>query len=159
MEYAKHHDIKVAINPGQKELAQKHEFMELLTDITILSINKEEAQMLFTGETAEGLAKVASEHISYVVITDGPHGSVVVHDNKLYKAGMYEDVKVVDRAGAGDAFNSGFVASIAQGGSVGQAITLAAANSTSVVGKIGAKVGILKTDARLHQMPIEIQNL
>jgi sugar/nucleoside kinase (ribokinase family) len=72
---------------------------------------------------------------------------------------MYEDVPVVDRLGAGDAFSSGFVAMIAKGEGIEQAITFASANSTSVVGVIGAKPGILYEDAKLHSMPIEITDI
>ncbi len=67
---------------------------------------------------------------------------------------MYEDVKVIDRTGAGDAFGSGFLAMWAQGKSLKDSIIYASANSTSVVTKIGAKTAILKRGVRLHDMPI-----
>ena len=69
---------------------------------------------------------------------------------------MYDDVPVVDRTGAGDAFSSGFTAVIAAGESLERAVTFASANSTSVVTKIGAKAGILPHDADIHDMPLEI---
>ena len=71
---------------------------------------------------------------------------------------MYEDVPVVDRAGAGDAFASGLVAKLAQGLSLGDAIIFASANSTSVVATIGAKTGILGRDAVIHPMPLEVKD-
>jgi ribokinase len=67
---------------------------------------------------------------------------------------MYEDVKVIDRTGAGDAFGSGFLSYWAQGKSLKDSIVFASANSTSVVTKIGAKVGILYKGAKLHAMPL-----
>jgi ribokinase len=67
---------------------------------------------------------------------------------------MYQKVKVADRTGAGDAFGSGFVAAIAKGQSIGEALTLGSANATSVVQKIGAKAGILKTD-RFRRMKVQ----
>ena len=67
---------------------------------------------------------------------------------------MYEDVKVVDRTGAGDAFGSGFLSQWALGKSLKQSVVFASANSTSVVTKIGAKTGILHQHAKLHEMPL-----
>lgn len=154
--YARKHAIKVAVNPGKGELARGHAFKELIPGIAILSVNKEEAQMLFRGETCEELARHAANHIPYVIITDGPRGSVASDGQKVYKAGMYDDVPVVDRTGAGDAFSSGFTAMIAADKTMEEAITFASANSTSVVSKIGAKAGILTAHTPLHSMPIVI---
>ncbi len=157
--YARKHDIKVAINPGKGELKHSHDFKALLPQISILSVNKEEMQKLFHGDTSEELIKKAIEHVPVVIITDGPKGSVASDGKRLYKAGMYEDVPVIDRTGAGDAFSSGFTAVIAAGESMETAITYASANSTSVVGKIGAKEGILHEHVRLHRMPITVQEI
>ena len=67
---------------------------------------------------------------------------------------MYEDVPVLDRTGAGDAFGSGFLAYYSQGHSLKESVVFASANSTSVVQKIGAKDGILHKGTVLHDMPI-----
>jgi sugar/nucleoside kinase (ribokinase family) len=67
---------------------------------------------------------------------------------------MYEDVRVIDRTGAGDAFGSGFLSQWAAGKSLKESIIFASANSTSVVAKIGAKTGILHRHTHLHEMPI-----
>jgi ribokinase len=67
---------------------------------------------------------------------------------------MYEDVPVIDRTGAGDAFASGFLSQWAKGKSLKESIIFASANSTSVVTKIGAKAGILHAGSKLHEMPI-----
>lgn len=159
MKYARKHRIKVAINPGKQELANGSHFKEFLPDISILSVNKEEAAKLFKGETTEELARNAASKVPYVIITDGPKGSIASDGKHLYKAGMYEDVKVFDRTGAGDAFSSGFVAMLAAGQGVEKAITFASANSTSVVAKIGAKAGILRHTDHIHSMPIIIKAL
>jgi ribokinase len=159
LEYAKHHGIKVAANPGKGELKRKGELKKLLPYLSILSLNKQELSMLYEGQNLEDLVKRAYQEVPCVVGTDGPKGVIAAYDSKLYRAGMYENVSVVDRTGAGDAFSSGFVAIMAQGGSVEQAITFASANSTSVVSKIGAKAGILKQHAHLHDMPIKVESL
>lgn len=156
--YAAEKGIKVAWNPGKKELDNKDEILSLLPHVTILSLNKEEMQLLFTGDSIETLAQGAAQKVQFAVVTDGPRGLAAASNNETLKAGMYEDVPVVDRTGAGDAFCSGFSAAIMQGQSLRDAILLGSANSTSVVSKIGAKAGILQKDAQLHDMPIEAVN-
>lgn len=148
--------IKVAWNPGSGELKQPAKVKALLEDVTLLILNKEEMQKLVEGSTAEELARHALHYVDITIVSDGPHGAVAADGEKLVKAGMYEDVKVVDRLGAGDAFGSGFVASIARGKSLEEAVTFASANSTSVVTQLGAKAGILHQHARLHEMPLSI---
>ena len=154
--YAQKNDIKIAINPGKGELKEKKLLKELMPAFSILSLNKEEMTALFTGDTAKDLAIQAAQHVPVVLVTDGPKGSYACDGEKVYKAGMYEDVPVIDRLGAGDAFTSGFVAAIAKEKTIEAALTLASANSTSVVGKIGSKAGILHHNARLHDMPIKV---
>jgi sugar/nucleoside kinase (ribokinase family) len=61
---------------------------------------------------------------------------------------------VIDRTGAGDAFASGFLSQWSQGKSLMESVIFASANSTSVVGKLGAKAGILHSGTKLHAMPI-----
>ncbi len=157
--YAKKRKIKIAVNPGKGELKERVRFKKLLDDFSILSINKEEMEELFGTADLFTLLKKANEHVGIVVVTDGPRGSYVIDGSKIYKAGMYKNVKVVDRAGAGDAFCSGFVAMIANGKTVEEAITYGSANSTSVVSKIGAKAGILRTNRGLDTMKIQTTNL
>lgn len=157
--YARKHNIKIAINPGRGELKHSREFKELLSDIAILSVNKEEAAKLFRGDTIEDLIRHAAQHVPYVMITDGPKGSVATDGTHIYRAGMYEDVPVVDRLGAGDAFSSGFVAALVAGHDMEEAITFASANSTSVVSRVGAKAGILPANVRLKRMPIVLHPL
>lgn len=159
VKYARKHNIKVAVNPGKGELKQGHAFKELLPDIAVLSVNKEEAEMLFRGDNTQDLVRHAVRHIPIVIVTDGPRGSVASDGKKLYKAGMYDDVPVVDRTGAGDAFSSGFVAQIAAGRPLEEAVVFASANSTSVVSKLGAKAGILHEHVLLHSMPVVIHNI
>lgn len=156
--YAKHHNIKIAMNPGKKELANKEELMKLVPQLTLLSLNLEEMQQIYKGENREDLIRAATNDVHYVVVTDGPNGASASDGKQIVHAGMYEDVPVIDRTGAGDAFSSGFVAMIVAGESLSDAVTFASANSTSVVGKIGAKSGILKHGAYIHAMPLKVKN-
>lgn len=157
--YAEHHNIKIAFNPGKKELANKAELKKLIPKLTILSMNKEEMQTIYKGDTLEELVRAANKDVHYVVVTDGPKGAVAADRWHIVKAGMYEDVPVIDRTGAGDAFSSGFTAMIAAGEPLEWAVTYASANSTSVVSKIGAKAGILHIDDIVHEMPLKVKEM
>lgn len=155
---AREANVKIAINPAAPELAKPGQLKTLLEDVEVLSLNKDEAKLLFEGETAEELARHATHFCPVVLVSDGPNGAVATDGKKIVHAGMYEDVPVIDRTGAGDAFGSGFVLKIAQGASLEEAVVFASANSTSVVQKIGAKDGILYTDAVLHDMPLAVKD-
>jgi ribokinase len=78
-----------------------------------------------------------------VVLTDAHNGVQVLADSVLYSAGV-PDSPVVERTGAGDAFNSGFVCEYIRSDNIKKAIQFATANASSVVTKWGAKAGILK---------------
>jgi sugar/nucleoside kinase (ribokinase family) len=145
---------KICYNPGKDELEQMPKLKPLLEDVDVLLVNKEEAKMIVDGEILEELVRKLVNRVSVAIVSDG-HNGVLASDGKtLVRAGMYEDVKVVDRTGAGDAFGSGFLSQWAQGRSLKDSIVFASANSTSVVTKIGAKAGILRRETVLHAMPL-----
>ena len=87
-----------------------------------------------------------------VILTDGHNGTKVFAKEVFYSAGV-PDSPIVERTGAGDAFNSGFVAEYIRQMSdpsadsrqvIAKAIQFGTANASSVVTKFGAKAGILK---------------
>lgn len=151
---AKRKDIKVFFNPGKGELAKSKELKSLLDDVDVLSVNREEASQLFAGEELEELIRHAVNLVPVAVISDGPNGVIASDGKKIVRAGMYKDVPVIDRTGAGDAFGSGFLSYWARGKSLKDSVIFASANSTSVVAKIGAKAGILHQNTKLDDMPI-----
>lgn len=158
--HAKHNHIKVALIPGKGELSDANRLRDLIVGVDIISANKEEMQTLVEGDDTNNLAVNASRLTDGIaVVTDGPNGVSACDGQKVSWAGMYEDVPVIDRTGAGDAFASGFTAKIAAGGSLEDAILFASANSTSVVSHIGAKTGILHANSELHDMQIETHHL
>jgi ribokinase len=154
VDYAEKSATKVMLNPAGPELAEPQKLRSLLESVEVLCVNKEEMQMLVEGDTLEELVRHALHYVPVVIVSDGPNGVVASDGKTLVRAGMYEDVEVIDRTGAGDAFASGFLSQWAQGKSLKDSIIFASANSTSVVTKIGAKAGILKHKVSLHDMPI-----
>lgn len=146
--------VKVMLNPASSELKEMSKLKALLEDVTVLAVNVEEAQQIVEGQSMEELARHATHYCPVAIVSDGPHGAVTTDGKSIVTAGMYEEVPVIDRTGAGDAFGSGFLSQFAQGKSLMDSILFASANSTSVVGQIGAKAGILHLGATLHDMPL-----
>lgn len=151
---AAEHDVKVMLNPAGAELEHAEKLKSLLADVEVLAVNKEEAQLIVHGESLDELVRHLQHYCPTVLVSDGPNGVIATDGKTVITAGMYEDVPVVDRTGAGDAFGSGFLSQYAQGISLKDAIIFASANSTSVVQFIGAKEGILHAGVNLHDMPL-----
>jgi sugar/nucleoside kinase (ribokinase family) len=153
--HAKERGIKIAFNPGEGELEQIDRLRPLLEDVEILLVNKEEAAMIVEGNNSEELVRHGMNYVPVMVVSDGPNGVTATDGKTIVTAGMYDDVPVVDRTGAGDAFGSGFLSQWAQGKSLKDAVIFASANSTSVVSQVGAKAGILQFGVQLHDMPVQ----
>lgn len=153
--YAKELGAKIMFNPGVKELEQTEELTKLLKYVDILNLNKSEAARIVPGKVLTELVYHLSNYVGIVIITDGAMGGIASSGEEVYRFGIYEDVKMKDATGAGDAFGSGFLAHIADGKSFRQALVFASANSTSVVTKLGANRGILTGCEKLHMMPIQ----
>lgn len=154
VDIAKEHNVRVMLNPAGPELSQPKRLKSILEDIDILCVNKEEMQQLVEGSTTEELVRHGLHYCPVVIVSDGPRGVCASDGETIIHAGMYEDVPVIDRTGAGDAFASGFLSQWALGRSLKESIVFASANSTSVVRYIGAKRGILYAGTELHDMDV-----
>lgn len=151
---AKKQSIKIMFNPGKKELEHPNKLKALLDDVDIVCLNKNEAAQIVEGVSLEEIVRHLHHYVSVAIVSDGPNGVMASDGKTIVRAGMYRDVKVVDRTGAGDAFGSGFLSQWVQGKSLVDCIVFASANSTSVVSHIGAKTGILPKGTLLHHMPL-----
>jgi sugar/nucleoside kinase (ribokinase family) len=151
---AKSANVKVMFNPGDGELSNPEKLRSLLEDVDVLSVNKEEAAKIVHGGSIEELVRHGLHYVPTIIISDGPNGVIASDGKTIVRAGMYEDVPVVDRTGAGDAFGSGFLSQWAMEKTLKESIVFASANSTSVVGQVGAKAGILHVGTQLHEMPL-----
>ena len=155
---AKSLGTKIMFNPGLLELKNPRAVRGLLEDVDVLLVNKREASELVPGTVLSELLSRLKNYCSSVIITDGSMGGIATGDGKTYRFGLYEDVKVKDTTGAGDAFGSGFLAAYASGKSFRSSLVFASANSTSVIQHLGAKDGILPLTTPLHPMPIQLIN-
>lgn len=152
---AKDLGAKIMFNPGKKELENVRELTGLFKYIDVLNVNKTEAMQIVPGVTLTELSYRLGNYISTVIITDGPMGGIATNGTEVYRFGIYEDQKVKDATGAGDAFGSGFLAHLVAGHSFKNSLVFASANATSVVTKISANKGILTGSEKLHPMPIQ----
>lgn len=139
--------IKIATNPGTKELALGLEALKsLFKQCAVVSMNQDEAAELLHMNFAdeEGIFKAMCGYVGGIFVMTKGHDGVVVYDGThAYRAGV-PDSPVVERTGAGDAFVSGFVSEYIRSGNIPKAIQLATANSSSVVTQYGAQAGVLK---------------
>ena len=153
---AKSVNAQIMLNPGVLELQQSQKLLKIVNQyVDILLVNKSEAAMLVPGQILTELLARLGNYLNIAIITDGSMGAIATNHEETYRFGIYEDVKIKDTTGAGDAFGSGFLAHYAAGYSFRQSLIFGAANSTSVVQKLGAKAGILTGQESLHPMPIQ----
>lgn len=156
-EKAKSLGTRVMFNPGLKELEQPQKLIGLLEDVDILLVNKSEAAKMVPGVLLTELLYHLSSYVKIAIITDGAMGGIAGNreTGEVYRFGIYEDVKMKDATGAGDAFGSGFLTAFAEKKTFRSSLIFASANSTSVVQKIGANRGIITGHDKLHPMPIQ----
>lgn len=153
--HAKELGIKIMFNPGVKELDNVKELIGLLKYVDILNVNKSEAARIVPGVVLTELLYHLNNYVETIIITDGAMGGIAGNGSEIYRFGIYEDKKIKDATGAGDAFGSGFLAHLAAKKPFKSSLVFASANSTAVVSKLGANRGILTGDEPLHPMPIQ----
>ena len=153
--FAQENHIKVAVNPGKREIEEREQLLKIAKDVDVFIVNKEEAARLTSLFLVQ--EKVLSEIClllpkTMVVVTDGANGVSVCLPPKgrpaLTRRGrLIMDgfkVKVVDQTGAGDGFGSGFISGLIKGWDLEKSLKLGVSNGASVVTKIGAKEGLIK---------------
>ncbi|MBI2609927.1 carbohydrate kinase family protein [Candidatus Giovannonibacteria bacterium] len=141
-------NIKLAFQPGTFQMKfGKERLAGLYRRSDVFISNKEESERIL--KTEENDIKKLLEMIralgpKIAVITDGVKGAYASDGEKALFMPPYPDPKPpLERTGAGDAFSSTFVAVIALGKSVEDALMRAPVNSMSVVQYVGAREGLL----------------
>lgn len=166
----------IAFNPSRHVIEEGIDKLKpLLNKTKVVILNREEASYL-TGidynKEKEIFKKLDGIVNGITVMTDGADGVFVSDGHIIYKSGIFQEKKVVDRTGSGDAFGSGFITGLIQKeeeckkglcqiDNIEYAIRLGSANATSVIEYIGAKKGILtkkdfNSDKRWQKLPIKI---
>lgn len=143
MKTAHESETLVVLNPAPIQAIPE----ELYKFIDILTPNEVEASelsgiMIKTPDDAlKAAEKIKQKGVKNVVITLGKQGVLAVseHDHRLFKN---YDVKVIDTTGAGDAFNGGFVAALAEGKDLFEACSFGNVVSNLSVTKLGTSLAM-----------------
>jgi sugar/nucleoside kinase (ribokinase family) len=135
--FAGKNKIKVAINPGKREIERKDELLALTKNIDLLVINQEEAERV-GGKPEEYCRKMTA-------VTMGEKGVRLFTSKGILVADGFK-MEMVDTTGAGDAFFCGLVAGLVKGWQTEKALKLGIANGASAVTEIGAKPGLLRQE-------------
>ena len=143
-----HPEIKLAFQPGTFQMKFGKETLAGIYKRTdIFFCNKEEARRILATEEhdiAKLLKMTAVLGPKIVVITDGVNGAYSYDGAEALFMRPYPDPKSpLERTGAGDAFASTFVAALALGLSIKDALKWAPVNPMSVVQQVGAQAGLL----------------
>lgn len=142
--FAREFNIKIALNPGKRELLKPKKLLPLVKMVDFLSLNLEETEMLLnTSHTDDSFySRVHDLKIPFVTITSGRQGAYVLFDQKQFYSPAAES-KPIDETGAGDSFGATFVSALIYQKSPQDALFWAITNSASVVSHLGAKPGLL----------------
>ena len=150
LSWAKEGGVKIAFNPGMYELkAGIGQIKNILENTDLIIVNKEEAESLvFEGsirveenvkKLLNGLFKLGPNN---VVITNGKEGAYLF-DGKEYLYMKTFPGNRIEMTGAGDSFSSGLLSALIYGKDIGEGLRWGAANSASVIQKVGAIEGLL----------------
>jgi sugar/nucleoside kinase (ribokinase family) len=95
----------------------------------------------------------------YVVVTDGRNGAFLGTRDAVHFCPAVLEPKVMGTAGAGDAFNATFTASIALGYKAEDALRAAAVNSASVVRHADTQTGLLTREVLADEIVRHVDQL
>ncbi len=141
--FAKENHIKIALNPGSRELNHPG-LISLLPYVDFLLLNETESKILsgLTEQDLQFASKLKSFGPKIIAVTYGRLGAYIFSQNQsLFSPIINTDP--VDELGAGDAFGSTFVSGLIMEKSLNQSLNMAIKNSASVVSHLGAKAGLL----------------
>ncbi|MEA3355087.1 MAG: carbohydrate kinase family protein [Patescibacteria group bacterium] len=137
--------IKVALNPGSKEIEAYDKLIQFLPHVDVLLVNREEAAKLTKHKVGnlDAIYKDISKFGAKVIaITNGRRGAVVFQEGEMVKMPA-EKSKAVEETGAGDAFGCGLVAGLVKGFELKKALKMGLKNGAAVVEHFGPKKGLL----------------
>lgn len=149
-----HPKIKLAFQPGTFQIKLGlRDLGYFYSRSEVCMCNLEEAQMILGSKEKKGATlardlRAAGPKIA--MVTDGPRGAFVADGEHVFFMPPYPDPRPpLERTGAGDAYESTFIAGLALDLSIEEALAWAPINAMSVVQKIGSQAGLL------HRLDIE----
>jgi ribokinase len=142
--FALENNIKIALNPGSREISQTQKLTSLLKHLDFLLLNQQEAEALLNTTFSQSnffprLQKLGPTHIG---LTRGRLGAHILSADSNLFSPIFKS-KAVEETGAGDTFGATFVSALIYRQPVRDALFWAMKNSASVVSHFGAKTGLL----------------
>jgi sugar/nucleoside kinase (ribokinase family) len=140
--------VKLAFNPGSRQLRDLPDIQDILAISHIVYINRHEAEMITGLSETEGKEKdllkaVADKGAKIPIVTDGGGGSYIYDGDRFIRAGVLP-IDAFERTGAGDSFGAGCIAALIKGKTLEEALLWGTVNSASVIGFIGSQKGLLR---------------
>ncbi len=142
--FATEHQIKIALNPGNRELSETTRLVPLLSHVDFLLLNKAESELITGIEVNQTgyWEKLLSFGSKITAVTNGREGAyILTREQKLFSPII--NTKPIDETGAGDSFGSTFIAAQTHHLNLNDSLFWAIKNSASVVSMLGAKPGLL----------------
>jgi len=142
--FAHDHQIKIALNPGNRELSKKRQIIPLLKYVDFFLLNKTESEnfLEIKNNNSDFWEKFYSLKPVITAVTNGREGAHVFTQGQHYYSPII-NTKPVDETGAGDSFGSAFVAALIYNNDPEKALHWGIKNSASVVSALGAKTTLL----------------
>jgi sugar/nucleoside kinase (ribokinase family) len=150
--FAHKHNIRLAVNPGKKELEAGTRLKKMLSRVDVLLLNRLELSALLGVEYEDTQALHRGGQrlgANLVVMSEGKDGATAIRSHELIQVDSFK-VESVDNTGAGDAFGSGLVYGLIKGYAVRDALKIGAANAASEVSELGVQSGLL-TDKQVEK--------
>ena len=152
IELAEQTNTPLAFSPGSKQIENISDvIIKTLSKTTLLFVNKEEANIILkhVGEESDDM-KIILTNLSLlgpkiISVTDGENGAFARNmEGEFFKIAALPNENAVNKAGAGDAYASGFLTSYLLENSIPTAMGWGANNASSVMKKMGAQEGLLQ---------------
>jgi len=140
-------NTKLGFNPGTHQM---HLGLKAITPFIkrsdVLSLNVEETERLLGCKSGTPHKKLLADMYKIgpkiFVMTNGPQGSYAF-DGKTMRFLEIYDTPILERTGCGDSYTSGFIAALAYGHDVSEAMRWGTMNSAFVIQEVGPQKGLL----------------
>ncbi len=149
-EFVGNKNVPIVLNPSSYQIENDAEkIVKFLSGVKVLLVNRDEAIELvrnISGKASDDVVYLSDQLLGkgceIVVITDGSQGAYTASNKDLFHIPA-KTVKVVNTVGAGDAFASGFLASLLKDNDLKTSLAWGIVNSAEAVSKCGATKGLL----------------
>jgi len=151
LDYIISQKCEILWNPGISQIRIPFSvFSKYLKQIMIFVVNEDEAREIVFRKNKikkislkEVIKQIYSLGPKIVVVTQGKNGATAF-DGKNFYFKKAKKTNIINVTGAGDAFNSGFLAYYMKYASINKALEGGILNSAAVISQIGAQKGLFK---------------